>query len=42
MKHPDGRTTLVPVHSGEHVGPGLLKNILQACEMTTDDFEKLL
>ncbi|HEY6042968.1 MAG TPA: type II toxin-antitoxin system HicA family toxin [Anaerolineae bacterium] len=24
MRHPDGRATVVPVHRGETIGPGLL------------------
>jgi predicted RNA binding protein YcfA (HicA-like mRNA interferase family) len=24
LRHADGRTTVVPVHSGETIGPGLL------------------
>ncbi|MGD0627063.1 MAG: hypothetical protein ABSB32_20440 [Thermodesulfobacteriota bacterium] len=24
MRHPDGRCTVIPVHSGEIIGPGLL------------------
>lgn len=27
MRHPDGRATVVPVHSGETLGPGLLSRI---------------
>jgi len=42
LRHPDGRTTVVAVHSGEHLGPGLLGKILADCEMTREDFEKLL
>ena len=34
MQHPDGRTTVVPVHAGETIGPGLLSKILKDVEMT--------
>jgi predicted RNA binding protein YcfA (HicA-like mRNA interferase family) len=34
LKHPDGRATAVPVHSGETIGPGLLRAILRDVEMT--------
>ncbi len=27
LRHADGRTTVVPVHSGETIGPGLLHKI---------------
>ena len=42
MKHPDGRVTSVPVHSGETIGPGLLRSILRDLEMSTDELVKLL
>jgi predicted RNA binding protein YcfA (HicA-like mRNA interferase family) len=29
LRHADGRTTTVPVHSGEVLGPGLLRSILR-------------
>lgn len=38
LKHPDGRCTTVPVHSGETIGPGLLRAILRDVEMTIEDF----
>lgn len=42
MKHSDGLATVVPVHSGETIGPGLLSKILRDVEMTNDDFLKIL
>ncbi len=42
LRHPDSRTTIVPVHSGETIGPGLLSKILRDVEMTKDDFLKIL
>jgi predicted RNA binding protein YcfA (HicA-like mRNA interferase family) len=42
LRHRDGRATIVAVHSGEHIGPGLLNKILADCEMTREDFERLL
>jgi len=42
MRHADGRTTLVPVHAGETIGPGLLSKILRDCELTRDAFVALL
>ena len=35
-RHADGRTTVVPVHSGETLGPGLLSKILRDCDLTRD------
>ena len=40
--HADGRTTVVPVHSGETIGPGLLSKILRDCELSRQDMQKLL
>ena len=28
-KHPDGRRTTIPYHSGEEIGPGLLNKIIK-------------
>ncbi len=42
LRHPDGRVTLVPVHSGEIIGPGLLGAILRDCEIERDTFLTLL
>lgn len=42
LQHPDGRRTVVPVHAGENVGPGLLNKILHDCELSRDEFISLL
>jgi predicted RNA binding protein YcfA (HicA-like mRNA interferase family) len=42
LRHPDGRATVVPVHSGETIGPGLMAKILRDAEMTTEQFVSLL
>jgi predicted RNA binding protein YcfA (HicA-like mRNA interferase family) len=42
LRHPDGRCTVVPVHRGETIGPGLMSKILRDCEMTRDELLKLL
>jgi predicted RNA binding protein YcfA (HicA-like mRNA interferase family) len=42
LKHSDGRTTVVPVHQGETIGPGLLSKILRDVEISRDDFLKLI
>lgn len=41
LRHPDGRTTVVPVHAGETIGPGLLSKILRDCELSREEFAKL-
>lgn len=40
LRHPDGRTTVVPVHAGETMGPGLFAKILRDVELTKDEFVK--
>ncbi|WP_348537529.1 type II toxin-antitoxin system HicA family toxin [Nostoc sp. ATCC 53789] len=40
--HSDGRRTVVPVHSGETIGRGLLAQILRDCQITREEFRELL
>ena len=42
LGHQDGRRTVVPVHSGETIGPGLLHKIIRDCQIDVDELEKLL
>jgi predicted RNA binding protein YcfA (HicA-like mRNA interferase family) len=42
LKHSDGRATVVPVHSNEIIGPGLINKILKECDILRDDFVKIL
>ncbi|MBH8551618.1 type II toxin-antitoxin system HicA family toxin [Nostocaceae cyanobacterium CENA357] len=42
MIHSDGRRTVVPVHSGETIGRGLLAQILRDCQITREEFRQLL
>ncbi len=42
VRHPDGRAMVVPVHAGETIGPGLMKQILHDCELQREDIEPLL
>ena len=42
LHNPDGRLTVVPVHSGETIGPGLLAKILRDCDLNREQFKKLL
>lgn len=39
LQHPDGRRTVVPVHAGETIGPGLLNAILKDTELTIEELE---
>ena len=40
--HEDGRRTVVPVHSREDIGTGLLSQILRDCQITRDELRDLL
>ena len=42
LRHEDGRSTVVPVHSGETLGPGLLHKILRDCHLTANQLTELL
>jgi predicted RNA binding protein YcfA (HicA-like mRNA interferase family) len=42
MRHPDGGITVVPVHAGETIGPGLTSKILRDCGLSRDKFASLL
>jgi predicted RNA binding protein YcfA (HicA-like mRNA interferase family) len=42
LRHEDGRSTVVPVHSGETIGPGLLSKVLRDCELTRQQVQALL
>lgn len=40
LQHPDGRRTVVPVHAGEIIGPGLLGKILKDVGMEMEQLRK--
>lgn len=42
LRHADGRQTVVPVHAGETIGPGLLAKILRDCGIDRDVLESML
>lgn len=42
LQHSDGRKTVIPVHAGETVGPGLLIQILKSCKISDENFRNLL
>ncbi len=43
MRHPDGRTVVVPVHAGHlNMAKGTLRNILAIIGMDAEEFRKLL
>ena len=39
-QHPDGRTTVVPMHSNKKIGRGLLRAILKEIKMDREEFFK--
>jgi predicted RNA binding protein YcfA (HicA-like mRNA interferase family) len=42
LRHDDGRGTVVPVHSGDVIGQGLLHKALRDCQMSVEDLRRLL
>lgn len=42
LRHADGRATVVPVHTGETIGPGLLLKILKDIDMSIEEFRSLV
>ena len=42
VRHADGRSTVVPVHSGETLGVGLLSHILRDCKLSRSELQQLL
>ena len=34
LRHPDGRTTIVPVHSTENIGTGMINKIIKDSKIT--------
>jgi len=42
MRHPDGRTVVVPVHAGRGIAKGTLRNILAIISMDGGEFRRLL
>ena len=41
LRHNDGRSTVVPTHSGEMICPGLLHTILLDCQLKLDELNNL-
>ncbi len=38
LRHPDGRTTVVPVHPAEDIGRGILRKIIRDVGVDVDEF----
>lgn len=42
LQHVDGRCTVIPVHTGETIGRGLLSQIMRDCEISAEELKKFL
>ncbi|HET9135818.1 MAG TPA: type II toxin-antitoxin system HicA family toxin [Candidatus Kapabacteria bacterium] len=42
IQHPDGRSTVVPIHSNESLGKGILSKILRDVELSRSELKELL
>ena len=42
LRHADGRATVIPIHAGETIGPGLMTKILRDCDFTRNDLRNLI
>lgn len=42
VRHQDGRSTVIPAHSGEVLGPGITATILRDCDLSADALRDLL
>lgn len=42
FRHPDGRTTVIPMHQGKTIGLGLMRSILKDIKISVDEFRKFL
>lgn len=38
LRHADGRSTVIPVHSSEIIGPGLMNKILKDVDLELKEF----
>lgn len=42
LKHPDGMTTIVPMHAHEDIGKGLIKKIINDAKINRDEWIQLI
>ena len=42
IRHQDGRSTVIPAHSGGVLGPGITAKILRDCDLDPDTLRDLL
>ena len=42
LQHPDGRTTIIPVHPSEKIGKGIINKIIKDVKITHDEWIELI
>ncbi len=42
LRHPDGRSTVVPIHKGRDIDRGLLRKIIRDVELSYEEFIQLV
>jgi predicted RNA binding protein YcfA (HicA-like mRNA interferase family) len=42
LQHPDGRTTIVPVHPTDKIGKGMINKIIKDVKITRDEWIELI
>jgi len=42
LRHPNGRVTVIPIHPGEEIGPGLLRKIIRDAGVSRKEFLEAL
>ena len=42
LRHPDGRTTIVPVHPTDKIGKGMINKIIKDTKITRDEWIELI
>jgi predicted RNA binding protein YcfA (HicA-like mRNA interferase family) len=42
LRHPDGRTTIVPIHPTDKIGKGMINKIIKDAKITRDKWIELI
>ncbi len=42
MQHPDGRSTIVPIHAGKDIGKGMIRKIINDAKLSRDEWIDLI
>ena len=42
LRHPNGRTTIIPVHPTENIGTGMVNKIIEDAKITRDEWIELI